>query len=290
MRFFLFSFFIFFFSPLSSVEEGGLQLLGTPLYWKVQVDGTEPIYPFVTGKKKKEEVEHFDWSFGYRLGVRALFPILRWELIGTYTHFDTQDYKSIKRDVFFTQGALCDHQIDYKNIDLGLYRPLFFSRFLALGTSFGVKKTSIVQEKKMIYQGVIEKKIQDRLLLVSMGPMIGVNVRIPFFSGVSLVSSAKGSLLFGDFEVKQRVEKTVCTRHSSLFTPTLQFFLGAEWKVTIQWMQLNALLGYEAEYLWRQNHALKIRSGVSGPAHCRSIYSAEDLTFYGGTGVIGIQF
>ncbi|MDJ0651939.1 MAG: Lpg1974 family pore-forming outer membrane protein [Simkaniaceae bacterium] len=280
----------------------GFQLFGSALYWHAKVGGTEYVYDLATGKKGKIETQRFDWDWGYRVGAGVRLPIVRWEIIGTYTHFGTQDYE--KRGIVppsllifskgsvisSTQDARCEYKIEYDNIELNLHQNSFFSRLLGLAAAIGVKKTWIDQKQGVTYQGDVDTKVKDWCRFVGLGPMIGLNIKWHLFYGISFIAETKGALLFGNFEVKHSENETALKGDTNLFTPTLHFLLGLQWDVPMKWMQFSLSLGYEAEYFWRQNRSVEIKNTVSNPFRVQPIRHAEDLVFYGGILRTGIEF
>lgn len=280
----------------------GFQFFGNALYWHAKVGGTEYVYELATGKKGKVETQRFDWDWGYQVGAGVLLPIVRWEIIGTYTHFGTQDHEgrgmippslliSLKGGMIpSAQEARSDYKIDYDNIELNLHQSSFLSRLLGLGTSIGVKKTWIDQKQGVTYLGAIDTRVKDRCRFVGVGPMIGFNMKWHLLYGISLIADTKGSLLFGNFEVKHSENEMALKGDSYLFTPTLHFLLGLHWDFPMKWTQFNLSLGYEAEYFWRQNQSVEIENTASNHFRIQLIRYAEDLTFYGGTLRAGIEF
>jgi len=280
----------------------GFQLFGSALYWHAKVAGTEYVYDLATGKKGKVETQRFDWDWGYRIGAGVRLPIVKWEVIGTYTHFGTQDHEgrgvvppslliSLKGGVIYsTQDVRSEYKIDYDNVELNLHQSSFFSRLLGLGTSIGVKKTWIDQKQGVLYRADIDTKVKDQCRFVGVGPMIGLNMKWHLLYGVSFIADTKGSLLFGNFEVKHSENEIALKGDTHLFTPTLHFLLGLQWDFPMKWMQFSLSLGYEAEYFWRQNQSVEIENNVSNHFRVQLIRYAEDLTFYGGTLRAGIEF
>lgn len=280
----------------------GFQLFESTLYWHAKVGGTDYVYDLATRKKGKAETRKFDWDWGYRIGAGVSLPIVKWEIIGTYTHFGTQDHGgkrvipaspliSLKEGVISsTQDARSDYKIDYDNIEFSLHQSSFFSRLLGSATAIGVKKTWIDQKQGVTYQGDVATKVEDRCRFVGVGPMIGLNMKWPLLYGISCIAETKGAFLFGNFEVQHSENETAFKGDTHLFTPTLHFLLGLQWDVPMKWMQFSLSLGYEAEYFWRQNRSVEIKNNVSNYFQVQLIRYAEDLTFYGGTLRAGLEF
>ncbi len=280
----------------------GLQLFGGPLYWHGKVGGTEYVYDFTTKGKGKVESQSFDWDWGHRIGASLRLPIVKWEIIGTYTHFGTQDHEgrgtippsllvSLKGgSIPSSQEATSDYKIDYDNIDLGLHRSSFLSRFFGLGSSIGVKRTWIDQKQGVNYWGETLIRVKDRCRFVGTGPSLGFTLKWYLIKGISFLTDANGSLLYGEFEVKHSENQIALKGNTHLFSPILRFLLGLNWDYPMNWAQLSLSLGYEAEYFWRQNRAVEIENKASNGFRFQLVQYADDLTFYGVTLRAGIEF
>lgn len=280
----------------------GIHFFGGALFWHAKVGGTEYVYDLAMGREGKIASQSFDWDWGYRVGVGLSLPIVKWELIGTYTHFGSQDYEgrgalppslliSLKGGaITSSHDAHSDYKIDYDNIELCLHQSSFFSRLLGLGTSVGVKRSWIDQKQGVTYSSGEVVRVKDRCRFVGTGPTIGLNMKWLLFYGISIIADGRGSLLLGNFEVKHSENEISLKGSSYLFSPTLRFLLGLGWEYPMRWGQLSLSLGYEAEYFWRQNQSVEIESRGGNGFRVQLIRHAEDLTFYGATLRAGIEF
>ncbi|MCP5505559.1 MAG: hypothetical protein H7A38_01580 [Chlamydiales bacterium] len=280
----------------------GLQLHGAPLYWHAKVGGTEYVYELTTGSKGKVETQSFDWDWGYRLEAFLRLPIVKWEIEGTYTHFGTQDKEgrgivppsllvSLKGGVVPPHlFAISDYKIDYDNVALSVEQSSFLSRLLGFSTEMGLRKAWIDQNQGVTYEGNEKVRIKDHCRFLGIGPFLGLKLRWYILSNVSLISSAEASLLYGNFEVKHHENQIELYGNRHLFSPALHFFAGLNWDFPMNWAQLSCSLGYEVEYFWRQNQSVEIENNTSGGFRVQLIRYADDLTFYGLTMKIGIEF
>ncbi|QVL57727.1 MAG: hypothetical protein KFB93_01230 [Simkaniaceae bacterium] len=280
----------------------GIQFFGGALYWHAKVGGTEYVYDLATGGSGKVETQSFDWDWGYRVGAGIRLPIVKWEVIGTYTHFGTQDNEgrgiippsllvSLKGGVIPSiYEARSDYKIDYDNIELTLHQSSFLSRLLGFGTMVGVKRAWIDQKQGVTYRSREAIRVKDRCRFVGTGPNLGLNMNWHLLYGISLVGDASGSLLFGEFEVKHSENEIALKGSSYLFTPTLRFLFGLNWDYPMRSTQFSLSLGYEAEYFWRQNQSVEIENRGASGFRIQLMRYAEDLTFYGATLRAGIEF
>lgn len=280
----------------------GLQFFGAPLYWHAKVGGTEYVYELATRGKKTIETQSFDWDWGYRIGASIRLPIVKWEIVGNYTHYGTQDKEgrgvvppsllvSLKGGVVPTHfKATSDYKIDYDNVTLSIEQSSFFSRLLGFATEMGIRKTWIDQKQGVTYEGNERIRIKDKCHFEGIGPFIGLKLKWYLLSDISFVSNADVSLLYGNFEVKHYENLIHLCGNTHFFTPTLHFFIGINWDFPMKWSQLSFCFGYEAEYFWRQNQSIEIENSSGGGFRVQLIRYAEDLTFYGVTMRFGIEF
>lgn len=290
--------------PSDTFEKGwvGLQFSGAPLYWHAKVGGTEYVYELATGTKGKVETQSFDWDWGYRLTASLRLPIVKWEIKGVYTHFGTQDNEgrgvvppsllvSLKGGMIPPHlRATSDYKIDYDNVALSLEQSSFLSRLLGFSTEMGLRKAWIDQKQGVTYEGKEKVRIKDRCHFLGIGPFLGLKFHWYILSNVSLVSSAQASLLYGNFEVKHHENQIELKGNRHLFSPALHFFAGLNWDFPMNWAQLSFSLGYEVEYFWRQNQSVEIENNTTEGFRVQLIRYADDLTFYGLTTKIGIEF
>lgn len=280
----------------------GLQLFGFPLYWHAKVGGTEYVYELVTRSKGKVETQPFDWDWGYRIGASLRLPIVKWEVIGVYTHYGTQDKEgkgvvppsllvSLKGGVVPTHlKASSDYKIDYDNISLSIERGSFLSRLFGLSSELGLRKAWIDQKQGVTYEGAQRVRIKDQCYFEGIGPFLGLKLKWYLLSNIALISSADASLMYGKFEVKHSEDHIHLSGSKHLLTPSIHFFGGLSWDFPLKWTQLSFLVRYEAEYFWRQNQSVEIENSSAGGFRVQLIRYAEDLTFYGLTMKAGIEF
>lgn len=274
----------------------GMELFGGPLYWHAKVGGTEYVYSQATGKGKVES-QSFDWDFGYRVGAGIFFSLFDWELLGMYTHYGSQDTEgkgvippsllvNLKGNFFvFSQNVKSTYDIAYDSATLELRR----GSFLGLGSSIGVKQTWMQQEQRVTYSAFSNDltKVKDRCRFRGTGPQIGMHFDWNLFYKISLFGGAKAALLYGLFEVKHTESPLELKADVHLFSPNLSFLFGLKKAFPLEKGQLSFSLAYEADYYWRQNQMLTLEDRTSRLKVARQ---AEDLTFYGFTGSVILEF
>jgi hypothetical protein len=280
----------------------GLQFSASPLYWHAKVGGTEYVYKLATKSKGKVETQSFDWDWGYRLSACLQLPIVKWEIKGTYTHFGTQDKEgksaippsllvSLKSAIPPSHlKATSDYKIDYDNVTLSIEKSSFLSRLFGLSTELGLRKAWINQKQGVTYEGTEKIRIKDWCHFEGIGPFLGLKLKWYLISNIALISSADTSLLYGHFNVKHYENEIQLSGNSHLFTPIIHFFAGINWDFPLKWTQLSFLVGYEGEYFWRQNQSVEIETNKTKDFRFQLIRYAEDLTFYGLTMRVAIDF
>ena len=227
---------------------------------------------------------------------------MKWEVLGTYTHFGTHDTEgrgvippsllvNLKGSFFvFSQNVKSSYDIDYDAVSLELKRSSFLGSLLGLGSSLGVKQAWIDQKQWVTYNAFQEEltKVKDRCRFRGVGPLLGMNINWHLFYGFSFFGDVKGALLYGDFEVKHTEPPIEIKGWSHLFSPNLSFSFGLNKDFPIGGAQVFISLAYEADYYWRQNQMVTMEDASRG--RLKIARQAEDLTFYGVTGRLGIEF
>ncbi|MBF5059296.1 Lpg1974 family pore-forming outer membrane protein [Candidatus Neptunochlamydia vexilliferae] len=284
----------------------GVEFFGGALYWHAKVGGTEYVYSLINqarGQKGRVASQRFDWDFGYRIGAGVRIPLVSWEIVGTYTHYGSQDHEgrgvpppslliNLKGEgIVSSQRATSSYKIDYDKIVLEIKRSSFLSRLFGLGTTIGLKQSWIDQTQKVTYKPEVFK-VKDRCRFRGLGPRIGLNAKWHLFSGISLLTDIAAALQYGDFEVKHAENKVDLKGDTHIFSSSIDFFMGLQWEKPKEWYQWSLRLGYEAEYYWRLNKSVEIENaiGTGNAVRFQLIRYADDLTFYGVTMRSGIEF
>ncbi len=279
----------------------GVELFWGPLYWHTKLGGTEYVYSPASGNEKMEG-QSFDWDFGYRLGAGVFLPVVKWKVLGTYTHFGTHDtggYGVIPPSLFVnlrgsffvsSQNVKSSYDINYDAISLELKRSSFLSSLLGLGSSLGVKRAWIDQKQRVTYRTFQEEliRVKDHCRFRGIGPLLGMNINWHLFSGFSFFGDVKGALLYGGVEVKHTEIPIEIKGDAHLFSPNLLFTFGLNKDCFMGGAQVFISLAYEADYYWRQNQIVTMED--ASRERLRVARQAEDLIFYGVTGRLGVEF
>lgn len=287
----------------------GIDVFGELLYWNSNVGGTDYVYKLVNqargGEKGGEERQSFDWGVGYRLGAGIHIPLVSWEVVGTYTHYGSQDRSgrgtappslliNLKGINPSSQKVTSSYKIDYDDAVLELKRTSFLSRLLGLGTTVGVKQSWIDQVQAVTYESGQQNflKVKDRCRFSGIGPRIGIKAKWHLLFKVSLLADVAAALQYGEFEVKHTENQVDLKGNAQIFSPSVDFFIGLQWDCPKDWFQFSLRLGYEAEYFWRFNQSIEIENqiGTGNAVRLQLIRYADDLTFYGMTFRAALEF
>lgn len=298
----------------------GVLFTGEALFWHAKAGSTEYAYNLVSqtlgvgAQSGDVEGQSFGWGWGFRVGAGLRFSVVGWELYGNYTRFHTSDTESRSKafpallvnlkGAFLSPSSRARSHTDlsYDNANLTLNRQSFMSRFLSVKTAIGVKTSWLDQEQTLHYRLSGSEEVlhvKDRCDFWGIGPMIGLGTKWHLLWGFSLNADVSGSILYGDFNVKHKEETSLgimdLQGDTSLFSPTLGFFIGLSWDLYRDWVHFGLSLGYEAEYFWRRNASLELEDviGNNGPpfrGRFQVVRYAEDLTFYGVTLKAQLEF
>lgn len=288
-------------------EQGwmGLQSYASPIYWRAKIGGAEWVYKWAFEKlgfdQKGESTRSFDWDLGYRIGANVRLPILNWEVVGTYTHFETSEKKALSPfSLFMHLGGHTNskphfqHTLEYDTALLKLRANSLLSRLIGIGGALGVKKSWVVQENKGTFspQGISSFEVKDRSTFEGIGPYVGLELKWSLFKGLTLLASSGGVLHYGEYDAKHTEKDLALEGGTTMFAPAINVMIGIDWEYPYNWCQFFFGVAYEAEYLWTQNQSIKLDSHQKKP----KTYSlqlerkADDLIFYGLTLKGGIEF
>lgn len=296
---------------IGTFERGafGIEFFGSVLYWHAKVGGSEYVYKLASEKlntgNRRVGSQSFDWDFGYRCGVGLRLPVLG-EVVGTYTHYGSQDTEgrgvtppSLLANLKGAFRIPCEqvsssYKIDYDDLILELKRKTMLSRLFGLGFSTGVRQMWTTQRQTVTYKvaGADRLKVVDKCFFRGTGPRFAINGHWGLFSGFSLLADIGGSLLYGQFDVKHHEGEIELKGKEHLFSPVVDFFLGLQCDFPRECLQWSMRLGYEAVYLWRQNQSIRMddTAGTDGSFRFTLSRNADDLTFYGLTARLGVEF
>ena len=273
------------------IDGYGFFFTADALYWQVKEWGTqyviknkEPSTLPVEGKSKQA---HFDWDLGFRVGGGYNFEHDEWDAQVYFTWFETDADNRTHADkngILFPQIGLPEGSgkkakihwdVDYYVIDAELGRNFFVSKFLAFRPFFGIETAWVNQEMRFNERFAPgSNQTQTHLIVKSrndfwgIGPRTGVDSTWYFGEHFSLFGNLSGALLWGDFDVRDK-EKTTGVGSIKLtnaegdfhaIVPNVKTILGLQWDTNFSENEhhIGIKLGYEFQYLWKQNQMLNI--------------------------------
>ena len=234
----------------------------------------------------------FSWDVGLKAGLGYKTPHDSWDVYAHYTWFNSNDGKSVSKDVpsliislkgiaaLIAGHAKSNVGIDYNNIDLELARSFFLSGRFSLRAHFDVKSTWLDLSQDVTYNygtlintpfNGLDFKVKDDCKIWGFGPRTGVDGKLYLGHGFSLNGELSGSILYGRFNAHHKENWPLLQLASGSppaggnqlnikdkfhqFIPFVQTFIGLSWETFLnQNKQYFSLkAGYEVQYYWRVN-------------------------------------
>lgn len=219
------------------------------LYWKarekslVLTNEKSPLFFTDNFTKTKVIHPHFDWNWGYRLGLGYLFPCSSWEVTLDWTHYQTSisqhrctnsnDLTNLKNqqgmfpiwalssDIIagdYVTDATLNGKLKLNLLDLDFDRSIGCGDYFELIPYVGVRSGWIKQKATIHYSGGIffteilhggvSLNGTDHVHLKNnfwgMGPRIGIRAELSQCEGFGLYLDGAISGLIGTFSVKQK--------------------------------------------------------------------------------------
>jgi hypothetical protein len=302
-----------------SLYQGGFFARADFLYWRADEEGLEYAARSSTqpGASKYSETSlspEIEWSPGCRLGVGYVFANQDyWDLTLLWTHFQTTQKDSVSATAvpawlrggsgFMAQGGRARWHLSYNVYDASLGRDYFVSKTISVHPSVGLRGATIDQKYRAKYRAVslggtttpFPTSMQAQNDFWGIGTRIGTQLQWRCSTSFALLGSVGGSLLYGDFKVKEHF-KTVGSLGSASNVPifmhehlttgafNIEAFLGAQWERFFyqNTMKLAISLGYEWSQWLSQNRLFSYETEAGAqvaPVDCRR----GNLTLQGAT-------
>ncbi len=298
----------------------GIHFFGEVLFWRAQSGGSETVYHYISQKLKKNSLDggtlskDYGTGPGFRLGAGVEIPFLMWELSSNYTCLNSLSIQNdpkffppilmqIRGGLFSTSHeVISDSNLTYQNIDIDLRRSVFKNRLFSLQTLLGLKTSWINIDQALTYdfqKNLGRLKIDDQCAFSGLGPQLGFDLALHLFLGFGVNASLSGGCLYGNFDVKHEEETGIgeikLSGEKNLFSPTLNFFIGPSWTLSLKKCLFSIQLGYEAEYFWGLGQTAQLETifdPASGPfgGTLSVARQKEDLIFYGATARAYLKF
>lgn len=171
---------------------------------------------------------HFDWDFGCRVGAGYTFPHDGWDTALFFAHYATAGKSSVKNeggdhipspawgpaDVNSTTLELdhskADFHFDLNQIDFGLGRSYYISKYFTLRPNFGLRSTWIHQKLHFDYENTdpdLSVKGVLKNAFWGFGFTLGLAADWKFTKHWSLYGETDYAILLGQFDLDQTGER-----------------------------------------------------------------------------------
>lgn len=287
-----------------SLYDGGFFARVDFLYWRADEDGlqygvVQNINSTASSISSHALLPEIEWGPGFRLGIGYTFSCKDyWDLMALWTHFGTEQSgsKSVNSDPLigpFIQpwwgvtllGGFSDHaslhwDLTYNTYDLDLGRNYFVAKTFSVHPFVGVRGATINQEYHAKYHAIFLNPAHapmDTALKIDtdfwgVGAHIGTRLQWRCTPSFSFLGNIGGSLLYGDFDIKEKYDGLVNFQQSSNATTpvtltehlttgafNLEALLGLQWEKFFcqNKYRLAITAGYEWSLWFSQNRALK---------------------------------
>jgi hypothetical protein len=288
--------------------------LAEVLLWRAQQSGLGFVVEKQTGSsvtKAKVKSPEYDWDWGFRLGFGYTLPHDDWDVVGSYTQFQTQtndvDHSSEDKGLYPTylfrsigtvDSVSAKWNLHLQMADLEVGKDLPIGQRLCIRPHAGVRGAWIFQKYTIDYSGGSLHKLGDREVML-LNNFFGIGARVGFDSlwniakGFSIFGDGSISLLSGFFGLKNRQQNTqsgATTFNVSSDPSTVVTFFdviaGFQYDMFFKdhKYHLGIKAGYEFNYLFNQYQFLSAMNGNS------TFYNSyqNDLSFMGLT--FGLRF
>ncbi|MEN9344138.1 MAG: hypothetical protein RLZZ453_925 [Chlamydiota bacterium] len=255
---------------------------------------------------------HFDYNFGYRLGVGYKIPHDQWDLFANYTYlygsahgksqntilFPTWATNFANETPFYATSSSANWTMHLNMADLELGRVCLASRFLSLRPFIGLRGGTIAQRYTVKYEGgTVAPSDTDQVKLNAdfwgVGLRMGLNTLWGLGKGLSLYGNGSASMLSSHFNVYEK-EKLIqqAFRKMNIEATTNNVIVEADVALGLQWdylfsqdrYHIGLKLGWEFDVYFDQNRLFNFASSDPGSL----IFQKDDLAFQGLT--IGFRF
>lgn len=254
---------------------------------------------------------HFDWNWGYRVGVGYQMPHDGWDMYLMYTRLENHAHGKVhgtnqsdpEGDGLFLhqawgqQGKTLDAPIVFANsswrsdldqFDLNLGRDYFVGKHLSLRPNAGLRTTWLFQKYTLHYENDEEQKQKIHLTnrFWGFGFLAGLDSDWRLGAGFSLYGGVDFSLLLGFFDTNEHADQddSLLWKVKKSFRsgkPILDMEMGLKWSHLFSQDQMGFVLkaGYEYHLYFQQNQFLNSSKGSPDNPTFKS--NGGNLTYQG---------
>lgn len=305
------------FDPHSLSESCRVWIEGEGLFWQANEGsldyGTES-KSTATIKGGKVKQPHFDWDWGFRLGIGYKVPNDKWDLFLHYTYLQGEargDSSAVAifpvwasgfhfsgPGSFYATSAKAHWEMILNLLDLEWGRNCLAGKWLSFRPFIGIRSLFIDQNYHVSYRGgtvapVDEDKVHLDTDFWGIGMRMGVNSLWGLGKGFGIYGNGSFSLLSGHFDVEEREKlKEADIRLLSVEKEVDNVVVAADLALGLQWDYLfsrnryhfGIKFGWEFNLFFDQNQLFNFLSTSPSSIH----FQNDDLTFQGIT--LGLRF
>lgn len=308
------------FDPNALKNSCDLWLDGEVLYWKSNVGS----FDYGTESESSTAIKdghvkhpHFNWDWGFRLGLGYKMPHDKWDIFVNYTYVlgRAHGHAGGSDDVvfpswasgfnfngsgtFFADSAKARWHMALNMGDVELGRTCFAGKWLSIRPFVGVRGLVIDQEYHVEYKGgtvapADEDKVHLNTDFWGVGIRMGFNTLWGLGKGLGIYGNGSASLLSGHFDVHEReklehADTTIfrVKRDVNNVVVTADLALGLQWDYMFSKdrYHFGVKFGWEFNMFFDQNQLFNFLSPTN-PGAIR--FQDDDLSFQGLT--LGMRF
>jgi len=309
------------FDPQALKNDWGVWVTGDVLLWKASEDDLDFAVKSSSRTLVKGDVvnPHFEWDWGFRLGLGYELPHDQWDLFLNYTYIHGDAHKHVGAGAgaifgsyaaffgitplpttVFEDSAHAHWDMNLNMADLELGRNSIISKWLSIRPFIGIRGLVIQQDYNISYRGGSifpndTQKVSMDNDFWGVGMRMGLDTLWGLGSGFSIFGNGAAALLSGTFDVHQRnhMEKQNINRINITDDDHWNVVATAELALGVQWdhffckdrYHFGVNLGWEFNAFFNQNRLMRFLSTQTPGAFTRS---NGDLTFQGVT--LGLRF
>ncbi|MDP1607973.1 MAG: Lpg1974 family pore-forming outer membrane protein [Chlamydiales bacterium] len=293
------------------LDSYGFWAIGNVLYWTAYEGGTEIAYYAEPGifsfpVPTKVKSVSFNWDVGYRVGAGWVSPHDNMEISALFTRVEPEGNFSMNAtapntingvilpDILAATGGFAEWNVKYSVIDVEFARSYFLSRYFYMRPYFGSRTAWVMQSADISFSGSAPVTAHLRNDFVGNGLRAGSDSKWFFARHWNFFLGASASALFGGFTVATGAhggdigdDDVKSSAYKIVPMAQMQMGLGWETSFACSSSQLAINVGYELNYLWRQNQ-LPVLENLPSPVY--GARQSQDLAFHGLTVDVELAF
>jgi len=221
------------------LHTGGFAAEADFIYWRVDEEGLDYVLTS-NGSSSTFHRPEISWDPGFKFGAGYTWGDQDfWDLFLRWTHLNTHQQGEKKASSALIPvwsptvlgqalKSSVDWKVRYNTLDLELGRNYFVSKTLALRPYIGMRAAAILQHYEAKYFLSAHMKAQNNFR--GIGARAGTLLRWHFTQDWSVIGAVAGSLLYGSFDLHQKVDDFGFKDEFSKVATNLEASLGFEWE------------------------------------------------------------